>query len=90
VRNPNYDTYLTAATQLQRWRDFTSHLVAYVVVNLAFMGIWWLEGGGTFWPVYPLVGWGIGLSFQHFGEILRGQITDHDVRRAMNPDVRVD
>lgn len=80
--NPNYDSYLTTATQLQRWRDFTSHLIAYLVVNAAFVVIW-TASRGFFWPVFPLVGWGIGLSFQHFNAVLRGQITDADVRKKL-------
>ena len=82
--NPNYDNYLTTATQLQRWRDFTSHLIAYLVINTAFAVIWAIAGRGFFWPVFPLVGWGIGLSSQHFNVVLRGQITDADVRRKLH------
>ena len=82
--NPNYDSYLTTATQLQRWRDFTSHLIAYLVINAAFVVIWAAGGRGFFWPVFPLVGWAVGLSFQHFNVVLRGQITDADVRKKLH------
>jgi hypothetical protein len=85
VRNPNYDSWLTTATQLQRWRDFISHVTAYVVVNALFIVIWAISGGGFFWPAFPLVGWGVGLSFQHFGEVIRGPITDEQVKRKLNP-----
>ena len=83
--NPNYDSYLQTATQLQRWRDFQAHVAAYLVINTAFVLIWALTGRGFFWPVYPLVGWGIGLSFQHFSAVLHGPITDGDVRRKLRP-----
>ena len=83
--NPNYDSYLQTATQLQRWRDFQAHVAAYLVINTAFVLIWALTGQGFFWPVYPLAGWGIGLSFQHFSAVVRGQITDEDVRRKLRP-----
>jgi 2TM domain len=76
-------TYLQAATQIQRWRDFGSHAAAYVVMNVIFVVIWALTGEGFFWPIFPLIGWGIGLSAQHFNVVLRGQITDEDVRRAL-------
>ena len=52
---------------------------------LAFVIIWALTGQGFFWPVYPLVGWAVGLSFQHFSAVLRGQITDEDVRHKLRP-----
>jgi hypothetical protein len=83
--NPNYDSYLQTATQLQRWRDFQAQVAAYAVINTAFVIIWALTGQGFFWPVYPLVGWAAGLSFQHFSAVLRGQITDEDVRCKLRP-----
>ena len=82
-RNRNYETFLGAATQIQRWRDFTSHLAAYVVINSLFIVVWLATGRGSFWPAYPLIGWALGLSFQHFNMALRGPITDGDVRRKM-------
>jgi hypothetical protein len=63
-RNPNYDEYLTTATQLQRWRDFVSQVTAYIVVNAIFIALWARKGRGFFWPAFPLIGWGLGLSFQ--------------------------
>jgi hypothetical protein len=84
-RNPNYDEYLTTATQLQRWRDFISHLTAYLVVNAIFIALWAISGRSFFWPAFPLIGWGVGLSFQHFSEVLRGPITDDQVQRRLNP-----
>lgn len=83
--NPNYDSYLQTATQLQRWRDFQAHVAAYLVVNAVFVLIWARHRRGFFWPAYPLAGWGLGLSFQHFSAVLRGQITDEDVRRKLRP-----
>ena len=83
--NPNYDSYLQSASELQRWRDFQALVCAYVVFNFVFVIIWALTGQGFFWPVYPLVGWAVGLSFQHFSAVLRGQITDEDVRCKLRP-----
>lgn len=84
LKNPNYDTYLQTATQLQRWRDFASHLTAYLVINSLFIILWLFQGNDFFWPVYPLIGWGFGLSFQHFNVVLRGQITEAEIRRKLN------
>lgn len=79
----NYEGYLGTATQLQRWRDFRAHLTAYATVNLAFVAIWAGTGGGFFWPAFPLIGWAVGLSFQHFSVVWLGQISDADVRRQL-------
>lgn len=82
--NINYDSYLQTATQLQRWRDFQAQVTAYVIINALFVIIWAVSGG-FFWPVFPLIGWAVGLSFQHFHVVLRGQIADSDVRRKLLP-----
>ena len=38
------------------------HLVVYAAVNLGLIAIWALTGGGYFWPIWPILGWGIGLA----------------------------
>jgi hypothetical protein len=41
--------------------DLRAHLVAYVAVNLALIAVWALTGAGYFWPIWPLLGWGLGV-----------------------------
>lgn len=36
-------------------------IAPYVLVNLVLIAIWAATGGGYFWPLWPLLGWGIGL-----------------------------
>src|SRR3712207_2553676 len=38
------------------------HLTIYLVVNLGLILIWAASGGGYFWPIWPILGWGIGLG----------------------------
>ena len=76
--------YVQAALQIQRWRDFGSQVFAYVIGSIVFIVIWAAQGRGFFWPIYPLLVWGLGLSVQHFNMVIRGQITDEDVRRKLN------
>ncbi len=76
--------YLQAALQMQRWRDFGSQVLAYGIGSIVFIVIWLAQGRGFFWPIYPLLVWGLGLSVQHFSVVIRGQITDADVRRTLN------
>ncbi|HEX2084380.1 MAG TPA: DUF1707 domain-containing protein [Solirubrobacteraceae bacterium] len=42
-------------------RDFREHLRAYVMVMALLVAIWALTGAGYFWPVWPMLGWGIGV-----------------------------
>jgi hypothetical protein len=41
---------ITAATQIQRWRDFQSQVAAYVLGNLLLIGMWAVTGRGAFGP----------------------------------------
>jgi hypothetical protein len=51
-----------AVKRLKKRRDFHAHLLVYVLVNAFLVLIWALTSpGGFFWPVFPLVGWGIGV-----------------------------
>ncbi len=38
------------------------HLVVYLLVNVMLIGIWAASGGGYFWPIWTILGWGIGLA----------------------------
>jgi hypothetical protein len=55
------------------------------VINTVFAVIWARRRRCFCWRAYLLVGWGLGLSFQHFSAVVRGQITEEDVRRKLRP-----
>ena len=38
------------------------HLTTYLVVNAMLIAIWAAAGGGYFWPIWPILGWGIGVG----------------------------
>jgi eukaryotic-like serine/threonine-protein kinase len=43
-------------------QSFKTHLTFYLLVNLLLIGIWAAGGGGYFWPVWVILGWGIGVA----------------------------
>lgn len=45
--------------------EFRRHLVVYFVTNAALWILWFVMGQGYPWPVWPLVGWGIGVVFHY-------------------------
>jgi len=54
----------------RRRASFKYHLGVYIVVNIFFWVLWYFAGehttdNGSPWPVWPMIGWGIGLLF-HF------------------------
>jgi hypothetical protein len=64
-RSPGLDTdhelRQLAIKRLKAKREFRTHLVAYLAVNTFLVVIWYATGGGFFWPLFPIFGWGIGL-----------------------------
>ena len=42
-------------------REFAEHARTYAMVMVLLVAIWALTGMGYFWPVWPALGWGIGL-----------------------------
>jgi len=52
--------------------SFRIHAGVYVVVNLMLIGIWAASGGGYFWPIWPLLGWGIGVGSHGATLLARG------------------
>jgi class 3 adenylate cyclase len=52
-------------------QSFKIHLTVYLLVNFLLVGIWAASGGGYFWPVWPILGWGIGVAF-HAAPLIAG------------------
>jgi Domain of unknown function (DUF1707)/2TM domain len=55
--------------QLKRQRELRGHLVTFVLVNAFLVGIWMVSciAAGElifFWPIFPILGWGLGLAVQ--------------------------
>lgn len=57
---------------------FKSHLIIYLVVNAGLWALWFLTDntGNPPWPVWPGLGWGLGLAFQYFNAYHRDPFGD--------------
>lgn len=53
-----------ARKRLQARREFRTHLAVYWLVMTLLVLIWLLTGGwgSYFWPVWPMLGWGLGVA----------------------------
>jgi hypothetical protein len=57
----------------QKRAKFKRHLMVYIIMNAFFWALWFFTGGvsrvynnwGLPWPIWPALGWGIGLAFQY-------------------------
>lgn len=77
-----------ARRRVQARRDFGSHLVAYVVVNAFLVAVWAVTGGGYFWPIWVICGWGIGLVLHSWDVFVRRPVTEADVDAELHRQER--
>ena len=74
-----------AVLRIKAKREFGRHLAIYVLVNLLLNAVWALNSFGDFyWPVWPLLGWGVGVVF-HASEVHRPRrpITETEIDREI-------
>lgn len=72
-----------AIERLKKRSEFWTHLSAYLLINALIVIVWFAAGGGFFWPIFPLAGWGIGLFF-HGMDVFRRPYSEERIRREMN------
>ena len=73
-------------------REFRSHAFIYCAVNALLVVIWAGTGGGYFWPIWVIAGWGLGLAahaWKTYGEkpISEADIVD-EMHRVEHPPHR--
>ena len=68
-----------AKKNLERKQAFRMQIVMYLLVNALLVVIWAVTDAGFFWPIFPIVGWGIGLGAQAYGIYGQKQITEADI-----------
>ncbi|UOB17221.1 2TM domain-containing protein [Abyssalbus ytuae] len=56
--------YIKAKQRVEEEKEFYQHLVVYILVIpfLAFVN-YWVDKWNFMWFFFPMIGWGIGLSF---------------------------
>ena len=72
-----------ARKRLEARRGLTAHVVSYVVINVFLVVIWALTGGGYFWPIWVIAGWGVGLVLNAWDVLWRKPITEADIDAEM-------
>jgi hypothetical protein len=77
-----------AFRRLKKRQDFRAHIVVYIVVNAFLWALWAvlsLTSGWSFpWPIFPTLGWGIGVALNAWDVYGRKDITAADVGREMD------
>jgi hypothetical protein len=81
VPTTEQDLRQQAIARLKRKRDFRSHAFVYVAVNALLVAIWAVTGAGFFWPVFPILGWGIGLAANAWEVYGRKPLSEDEIQR---------
>ena len=72
-----------AVTRLKKKRDFGMHVLMYVAVNGLLVAIWAITGADFFWPIFPILGWGVGLAANAWDVYGRKPITEQEIQQEM-------
>lgn len=51
-----------AIRRIQAKRGLWVHFIVYLAVNALLVLIWAMSSATYFWPVWPMLGWGIGVA----------------------------
>lgn len=73
-----------AIRRLKAKKGFQANVVSYVVVNLFLVGVWAVSGRGYFWPIWAILGWGLGLAMHAWSIYGAKPITEEDVQREID------
>jgi hypothetical protein len=73
-----------AVERIHKRSDFKAHLLAYVLVNAFLVAIWAVTGAGFFWPVFPILGWGIGVAFNAWDVYRRPFPTESQIQHEID------
>ena len=80
--SPDSELRERALVHLKKKRDFYGHLLVYVLVNSTLVAVWAMTSGGFFWPVFPMLGWGIGVIMNAW-DVWRGDFTAEQIAEEM-------
>jgi uncharacterized membrane protein len=79
---PGSDVRQQAIESLKKKRDFRTHVLMYVLVNAMFVVIWVVTGADYFfWPIFPILGWGIGVVANAWDVYGRKPISEEEIQR---------
>ena len=72
-----------AIHRLHQRRGFLNYVIGAVVVSLVMVLIWFISGGGYFWPVWVMGGFAVGLIFYGVNQVTHKPLTEDQIQREM-------
>jgi len=78
------DRRAAALARIATKREFRTHVLVYCAVNILLVVIWAASGGGSFWPIWVIAGWGIGLGLHGWQVYGQKPISEADIVEEMH------
>lgn len=78
-----HDRRDAALKRVKARKGFKNHLSVYLIVNGMLVVIWALSGGGYFWPIWPIAGWGVGIAINAWAVYFERPISEEEIQREM-------
>lgn len=82
-----------AIRRIRAKSDFRIHLVVYLIINTMLVVFWAFTSnvltagpgspGSFFWPIFPIVGWGVGVAIHGYTVYRGGVYTEEQIQREM-------
>ena len=73
-----------AIKRLKKRRDFYGHLLVYALVNGFLVVIWAVtDPHGFFWPIFPMLGWGIGVALNAWDVYRSDTFSEDQIQREI-------
>lgn len=81
-----------AIKRLRAKHAFRIHLLVYLAINALLIAIWAGLGSSVsipglsptfFWPIFPILGWGLGLAIQGYTAYYGGGPSEDEIEREM-------
>ena len=73
-----------AVRRVRAKRGLWIHFAVYLVVNAFLVAIWAMTSPGYFWPVWPMLGWGVGVAANAVSVYARPwEISEQRIEREM-------
>ena len=73
-----------AIKRLKKRRDFHGHVLIYTLVNAFLVVIWAVTNPDAFfWPIFPIVGWGIGVIMNAWDVYFAEDFDEEDIEREI-------
>jgi adenylate cyclase len=72
-----------AIKRIRAKRALGLHAAVYLAINLLLVAVWALTSRGYFWPIWPILGWGVGLGVHYWTVFFGRPISDDEIRREM-------